>query len=50
MNHYEITTIAGLLNDSLNKDPDSTRMHPRSRVVRPGRVRRSFARRARRSD
>jgi hypothetical protein len=22
MNHYEITTIAGLLNDSLNRDPD----------------------------
>ncbi len=22
MNHYEITTIAGLLNDSLSRDPD----------------------------
>jgi len=46
MQHYEITTIAGMLNDALNKDPDSTRLHPRSRVRRgPKRVRR-FPRRA----
>jgi hypothetical protein len=42
MNHYEITTIAGLLNDKLSKGPASSH-YRHSRVVKPPRTRRRFA-------
>ena len=42
MNHYEITTIAGLLNDQLSKGPASSH-YQHSRAVKPSRVRRRFA-------
>jgi len=42
MNHYEITTIAGLLNDQLSKGPASSH-YQHSRPVKPSWTRRRFA-------
>ena len=43
MNHYEITTIAGLLNDSLSRDPDLHRS-PEWKRVSKKRSRRALTR------
>ncbi|MET0525442.1 MAG: hypothetical protein ABWZ91_11610 [Nocardioides sp.] len=42
MNHYEINTIASLLNDKLSKGPASSH-YRHSGVVKPPRTRRRFA-------
>ena len=49
MNHYEITTIAGLLNDSLNRDPDLHRSPEWKRSRQTKRSRRALTRQSLRS-
>jgi hypothetical protein len=48
MNPYEITTIPGLLNDSLSRDPDLHRS-PEWKLARQKRRRRSLTRQSLRS-
>ena len=49
MNHYEITTIAGMLNDSLNRDPDLHRSPEWKRTRPTRRARRALTRQSLRS-
>ncbi len=41
MNHYEITTVASILNDALSKEAEGRSRHTRAR--KPARARRRFA-------